>query len=150
MKDKILWRTYYLIPHLHFYGNFREAIALYERAFRTECENLIGSRTYATEINPDNKRGEAETPDDKVAHAIMKIHGHTIYLNDRFGNKGMTTDCAVKIIIMFSSADELLECYKIIGSNSITVDPMEKLPYSELAVEFIDKFGVQWGFMVEE
>ena len=80
----------------------------------------------------------------------MKIHGQTIYLNDSFGNKEKTTDCAVKIIIMFNSADELLKCYKIMEPNSITIDPMEKLLYSELAVQFIDQFGVQWGFMVDE
>jgi uncharacterized glyoxalase superfamily protein PhnB len=34
------------------------------------------------------------------------------------------------------------------GSN--IVDPMTELPYSALAVQFIDKFGVQWGFMVKE
>ena len=139
-----------LIPYLHFFGCCREAIALYEKAFQTKCEVLIDSRTYATEINPDDKRGEAEAPDDKIAHAVMKIHGQTIYLNDRFGNKDKTTDCAVKIIIMFNSADELLKCYKIMEQNSITIDPIEKLPYSELAVQFLDEFGVQWGFMVEE
>ena len=29
------------------------------------------------------------------------------------------------------------------------VDPFIKLPYSELSGNFIDKFGVQWGFMTE-
>lgn len=27
--------------------------------------------------------------------------------------------------------------------------PFTKLPYSELAGSFVDKFGVQWGFMTE-
>jgi len=28
------------------------------------------------------------------------------------------------------------------------IDPLETMPYSPLAVQFIDKYGVQWGFMV--
>ena len=34
--------------------------------------------------------------------------------------------------------------------ESITIDPLETLPYSPVAVQFIDKFGVQWGFRVDE
>jgi uncharacterized glyoxalase superfamily protein PhnB len=51
---------------------------------------------------------------------------------------------------MFKNTDELLACYEIFKKDSITIDPLEELPYSKLAVRFIDKFGVQWGFMVEE
>ena len=43
-----------------------------------------------------------------------------------------------------------LACYEIMKPGSITIDPLEELPYSKLAVQFIDKFCVQWGFMVEE
>ena len=57
---------------------------------------------------------------------------------------------AVHIIIVFQSTDELVACYEIIKPDSITIDPMAELPYSKLAVQFIDKYGVQWGFMVEE
>jgi len=79
----------------------------------------------------------------------MLIHSQQVMLNDRFGNKDKTTDCAVHIIIMFTSQDELIKCYEIMKEDSITIDPLQELPYSPLAVQFIDKFGVQWGFMVD-
>lgn len=71
-----------LIPHLHFNGNCKEAILLYEKAFKSKAD--------------------------------------------------------------------LHSCYDIMKEKSITIDPLETLPYSPLAVQFIDKFGVQWGFMVDE
>ncbi|HPF56520.1 MAG TPA: hypothetical protein PLV03_08260 [Clostridiales bacterium] len=50
---------------------------------------------------------------------------------------------------MFESKDALLSCYDILKADSITVDPMQELAYSLLVVQFIDRFGVLWGFMVE-
>jgi uncharacterized glyoxalase superfamily protein PhnB len=80
----------------------------------------------------------------------MYIHGQKVFLNDRFGNKDKSSDVAVHLIIMFKSTEELLVCYEIMKLDSFTIDPMAELPYSKLAVQFIDKYGVQWGFMVEE
>jgi len=46
-------------------------------------------------------------------------------------------------LFMFQSTDELIACYEIMKPDSITIDPMAELPYSKLAVQFIDKYGVQ-------
>lgn len=129
-----------LIPHLHFCGDCEEAIALYEKAFRTKAESIVYNRDYAPDENPDDKG---------IAHAVMNIHGQTVFLNDRFGNQDKSLDCAVHLIVMFPSAEELLACYEFFKEGSTIIDPLEKLPYSELAGNFIDKFGVQWGFMTE-
>ena len=126
-----------LVPHLHFNGNCKEAIAFYEKAFKTKAESIIYNRDYSPEYD-----------DDKIAHAIMFIHGQKIFLNDRFGKIDTSTDIAVNLIVMWENESELLAGYEILKENSITIDPMEVLSYSSLAVQFIDKFGVQWGFMV--
>lgn len=129
-----------LIPHLHFCGNCQEAIAVYEKAFHTKAESIVYNREYA----PDEYSG-----DNRIAHAVMDIHGQRIFLNDRFGNKEKSLHCAVHLIVMFPSAEELLACYGILKEGSTIIDPFRKLPYSELAGNFLDKFGVQWGFMTE-
>jgi PhnB protein len=85
-----------------------------------------------------------------AAHAVMHIHGQKVYLNDRFGKKNTSTDIAVSLIVTFKNKDDLLSCYDTMKEGSTTIDPLETLPYSPLAVQFIDKFGVQWGFMVYE
>ncbi len=130
-----------LIPHLHFCGSCEEAIAVYEKAFHTKAENIVYSREYAPGEYPDD--------DHRIAHAVMNIHGQTVFLNDRFGNRDKSLDCAVHLIVMFPSAEALLACYAFLKEGSTIVDPFEKLPYSELSGNFIDKFGVQWGFMTE-
>lgn len=129
-----------LIPHFHYMNNCKNAISLYERAFQTKAETIITSKQYgSTELDAENR----------IAHAVMYIHGQKVFLNDRFGNKDRSTDVAIHMIVMFSSTDELLSAYEVLKADSTIVDPMEELPYSKLAVQFIDKFGVQWGFMTE-
>jgi len=129
-----------LIPHLHFCGDCAQAIALYEKAFGIQTESVIRNSDYA----PQDCAG-----DDGIAHAVMKIHGQTVFLNDRFGNKGKRIDCALHLIVTFETTQALLACYEIMKAGGITIDPLEELPYSALAVQFIDRFGVQWGFMVQ-
>lgn len=127
-----------VIPHLHFTGNCREAISFYEQVFNTKVETIILNREYS-----------AECQDDGVAHAVMNIYGCKVFLNDRFGNKENSTDIAIHLIIMFPNKEIFLTCYDKIKDNCIIIDPLETLPYSELSVQFIDKFGVHWGFMIE-
>ena len=129
-----------LIPHLHFCDNCEEAIAIYEKAFNTKAESIVYNRDYAPDEYPD---------DNRIAHAVMKNHGQKVFLNDRFGNKDKSLNCAVHLIVMFKSVEELLACYEFFKEESTIIDPFTKLPYSELAGNFVDKFGVQWGFMAE-
>ena len=129
-----------LIPHLHFCDNCGEAIAVYEKAFRTKAESIVYNRDYSPDEDLD---------DNRIAHAEMSIHGQKVFLNDRFGNKDRSLDCAVHLIVMFASVEELLACYEYFKEGSTIVDPFVTLPYSELAGNFIDQFGVQWGFMTE-
>lgn len=130
-----------LIPHLHFCGNCEEAIAVYERAFNTKAEDAIRNSDYA----PDEYKG-----DNRIAHAVMSIHGQKVFLNNRFGNNTKSLDFAVHLIIMFKNVEELLASYEFLKEGSTIIDPFTELSYSKLAGNFIDKFGIQWGFMVDE
>jgi len=51
---------------------------------------------------------------------------------------------------MFSTVEELLTCHDFFKEGSTIIDPFTELPYSKLADNFIDEFGVQWGFMTEQ
>ena len=122
-----------LIPHLHFCGDCKDAIAVYEKAFNTTVN--ADSIDYAVD-------------GVTISHAVIEIHGQRVFLNDNFGNKNRTTDFAVHIILTFKAAAELLECYEILKADG-TPYPFAEAPYSELFGNFMDKFGVMWGFMVE-
>ena len=120
-----------LIPRLHFCGNCLEAISVYEKAFNTKTDRI------------------ERLDNEKIIHASMNIHGQTVFLNDRFGNKNRSVDCAVHLIIKFKNKEELLTCYEALKDGSEIIDPFIKTPYSELVGNFMDKFGVLWGFMAE-
>jgi PhnB protein len=124
-----------LIPHLHFNGTCAEAIALYEKAFNTKTDVFF----------------QSGSGDGSVGHAEMRIHGSRVMLNDRFGAKERTRDCAVAMLVTFGSGAELLACYDIMimKDGNMMVDPFERAPYTELGGQFVDRFGVQWAFMVE-
>ena len=64
--------------------------------------------------------------------------------------KDTSTEIANHLIVTFKNEDDLLSCYDKMKDGSIIIDPLEALPYTPLAVQFIDKYGVQWGFMVDE
>lgn len=119
-----------LIPHLHFSGECRAAMTLYQRAFgaQTECCYMDGAQ---------------------VSHAVMNIRGQRVFLNDRFGNRARLQDCAVHLIVMFDTPAELTACYDVLADGGTIIDPLEKLPYSRLAGNFMDRFGVMWGLMVK-
>ena len=119
-----------LIPHLHFGGDCKEAIALYEKAFNTKATDF-------------------DYRDDKVAHAEMSVHGQTVWLNDAFGNKNRSPDCgAAHLILTFGTAEELLACYEVLKSCDDVPIPFHETPYSKLVGNFLDRYGVLWGFMV--
>jgi len=126
-----------LIPHFHFDGNCNEAVALYEKAFNTKAGKA--------EYFPSDVDGQK-----RIAHIRMKIHNQTVFLNDRFGNKYKSLDCAVHMILTFKTANELLACYEVLDDGGKVIDPLKKTPYTELAGNLMDKFGVLWGFMVSK
>ena len=120
-----------IIPHLHFTGTCKEAIELYEKAFKAKTDEIY--------MNDENK----------VSHAVMSIHNQIIYLNDRFGAKERTTDISTNLIIVFDNTEEFMFCYEILKEGSKEIDPISTRPYSSLVVQFIDKYNVQWAFMVK-
>ena len=124
-----------LIPHLHFNGDCKDAIAMYEKAFNTKAGRI--------EYMADDGSGSP-----KIAHVRMKIQNQTVFLNDRFGNKDKTLDCAVHLILTFKTAEALLACYEELKEGGTMIDPFTKTPYTELCGNFMDRFGVLWGFMV--
>ena len=130
-----------LIPHLHFYGDCEKAIALYEKAFNTKVNEIVRNHDY------DSEKYDGDT---QIAHASIKIHGQTVFLNDNefFANKEKSSTFPVHLIVQFQTTGELLSCYEILKNGNEIKHPFSKTAYSELVGNFADKFGIWWGFMV--
>ena len=131
-----------IIPHLHFCGDCEKAITLYEKAFNTKVDEIVRNQDY----DPEKYNG-----DSQIAHANMKIHEQTIFLNDNdmLVDKNNPNSFPVHIIVYFKTTEELLACYEILKNDSIETHPFVKTSYSALVGNFTDKFGMLWGFMVE-
>ena len=121
-----------LIPHLHFNGDCADAIALYEKAFSTKARDY-------------------DYIDNKIAHAGMNIHGQPVWLNDAKVHikNGFGIDCSAHLVVTFDTPEELLACYEYLTTDENSPVPFRETPYSKLAGNFLDKYGVLWGFMVD-
>ncbi len=125
-----------LIPQLHFGGRCKEAIALYEKAFRTKVKEA--SIDYARDGY-------------SIANAAMNIHGTEVYMNDAFGNLEMKPGCgAVHLIVIFPTPEEMMACYEVLKTEEEKEPPFHQAPYSPLLGNFMDRFGVMWGFMAAD
>ena len=115
-----------LVPHLYLNGKCEEAIAQYVRAFGTEVKAIL------PHPGEDHK---------SVMHAEITIHGQRVMLNDY--DYGSPT-----LVVIFDSEEELRKSYEVMGEESQTLSPMQATSYTSCQVEFVDKYGVKWGFMV--
>ena len=121
-----------LIPILHFNGNCADAIALYEKTFDTRAVDF--------DYGDDNK----------IRHAEMIIHEQKVFLNDAkdFISDTYGVDCAAHFILTFNTPEKLLACYEKLKEDGENQMPFVETPYSKLMGNFIDRFGVLWGFML--
>ncbi len=128
-----------LVPHFQFSGHCEEAIRLYEKVFNTKVDTI----QYNKEL------GGAED-DMSVGHAEMHIHGQRVMMNDKCGGKGDGVDSTILMVMVFKTKEQLMQSYDIIKDGINTIDPLQEVFYSPLVTVFVDKFGVQWCFMVDE
>jgi PhnB protein len=120
-----------LVPQLYLKGKCEAAIAQYVKAFSAEVKMLIPY--------PD-KNG--------IMHAEIYIHGQRVMLNDYGWNNDYKKRDIGGLGVVFDNVADLKKAYDILKDGSRTLHPMEATDYSPCVVEFWDKFGVFWGFMV--
>lgn len=123
-----------LLSHLHLNGYCLEAIELYRQAFNAELAYI--------EYNSE------DDPESGIRHAEIIIHGQKVMLNDRGGNKDMSLESAVQMVVIFDDENALRAAYEIMEQGSVIIDPIGERLFTVCAVNFLDKFGVRWGFMV--
>ena len=122
-----------LVPHLYLSGRCEEAIAQYVKAFGAEVKVLI--------------RNSENDPSKGVMHSEIYIHGQRMMLNDVSG-KIDNTRGTQQLVVIYKTTEELKKSYEIMKEESRTLSPMEETFYSPCVVEFWDKFGILWCFMV--
>lgn len=123
-----------LVPQLYLNGACSEAIDLYEAAFNTRVDSIM----YDSEREPEKY----------VIHAEMHILGSRIMLSDFGGTCESSADATMEIVAIFENEANLNKAYQFLQDESKTITPLGATFYSPCLVQFIDKFGVRWCFMV--
>jgi len=123
-----------IVPHLYLNGRCEEAISQYVKAFGAEVKVLIRF--------PENE------PQKGVLHSELYIHGQRIMLNDVHGNSDYPQRGTLELVVIYDNIEELKNSHEIMKEGSHTLSPMQATDYSPCVVEFWDKFGILWGFMV--
>ena len=123
-----------LVPHLYLNGRCEEAISLYVKAFGAELKVFVPQ--------PEN------APEKGVIHSEIYIHGQRVMLNDVSGKIDKKQRGTLALVVIFETTEELKKSYEIMKEGSHILSPMQSTGYSPCVVEFWDKFGIHWGFMV--
>jgi len=110
------------------------AIHLYEQAFHSEVLTLM--------MNPESGK------ENQVIHAEINIHGQKLMLND-FGNQqGITKPDGYQLVVQFDDVDGLESAYRVLEEGAVILSAKQATDYSPCVVQFIDRFGTRWAFMV--
>jgi len=120
--------------HIFFNGNCREAIELYKKAFNVKILAIITN----TESGKENQ----------IIHAEIEIHQQKLMMNDYGNNRGSITPGGYQLVVQFDQIDQLEIAYKEFAENCTVLFPKQPTDYSPCVVQFVDKFGTRWAFMV--
>lgn len=135
-----------LVPTLNFGGSCREAIHMYEKAFRGKISCFI---TYGQANDPAYQSLLTEAQKEYIYHSELVLGNQRIIMSDHMDIEFQT--CYSNFLtLMFDTKEEVRRAYESMKEGSKTIDPMEATPYSSCRVVFVDRFGIRWGLMTEQ
>ena len=135
-----------IVPTLNFGGSCREAIHMYEKAFRGTVTCLI---TYGEADDPAYNPLLKEGQEEYIYHAELVLGGQRIIMSDHVDMEFQT--CYSNFLtVMYDTKEEVQRAYEIMKGGSTTIYQLEATPYSSCRVVFVDRFGIRWGIMTEQ
>jgi PhnB protein len=120
--------------HIYFNGNCTEAIELYRKAFNAKVLTIIQ--------NPESGK------ENQVIHAEIEIHHQKLMMNDFGNNLGVTTAGGYQLVVQFDQVEKLEKAFDEFEEGSTVLFRKQPTDYSPCVVQFIDRFGTRWAFMV--
>ena len=134
-------------PMFNFKGECKQAIELYEKVFKAKIKVNIPF----SQADPKDFKIKNEKERDFIYHAQLQIGNQVIYLCDDPANILDNTTVGkvsmINLCMLFSSADEVKETYKILSEGATIISPMTSTTYSSCYVYLVDKFGIGWELM---
>ncbi|MCL2864252.1 MAG: VOC family protein [Lachnospiraceae bacterium] len=126
-------------PYLFFNGNCAEAVALYERAFKTKAK-VIRYKDAPARIS-------SLAPERFIYHAQIRIHDDTIMLQDVLPKYATSVGNNVMITLRVDEYDRntALEVFRILSEGSDSVGEMGGSAWAKCIGILKDRFGVSWN-----
>jgi len=129
-------------PYLTYQGTCQDAIALYERAFKTQATEIL-------RFSDILSNAESPIPEgfkDQIVQAILPIGGDFIRLSDCPTELNCPESERISLAIE-ASVDEVKYAFEVLSIDGRVAIPLERTFYSPLAGVVFDEFGVMWNFV---
>jgi len=132
-------------PHLAFNGNCKDAIAFYEKAFKTKAQVFLYS-----DCPPDPNWPIPAGQENWVMQAAMDVApGLKLQFCD-CSQQGPNAGTNICLQLTYEASKEITEIYNALSKDGKELCKLGKQFWAELYGEFIDKFGIRWSVMSEE
>lgn len=129
-------------PYLTFQGDCTEALALYERAFRTKVSQVMRASDLPA-------RSEQPMPEGyQIVQATLPIGEDFIRLSDCPGQLNDPESERISLALE-ASEEEVRHAFGILAEEGRVGIPLAKTFYSPCAGVVFDKFGVMWNLLAQ-
>lgn len=132
-------------PNLHFNGQCKQAIQLYEEAFDAKVKVLLCE----SDADPEDWTVKGNRA-DLVYHCEMYIGTQRLMLNDSTDSDAQSLNHVMSLVVTFDTADAVQRALSILAEGCTIIHPMQSTSYSSCFVSLIDKFGMRWELMTEQ
>ncbi len=131
-------------PYLTFDGEASEAVALYERAFSTQCDKIM--RFCDMPPNPAWQIPAAYL--DRVVQATLPLGNTFIRISDCGPQQALNAPESERVsIAVETDVASVQAAFAVLAEEGRVGMPLESTFYSPCAGVVFDKFGVMWNFV---
>lgn len=133
-------------PNFHFNGDCKDALELYEEAFKGEILTIMYYRDADSKDFPIESLSNEEK--DYVYHAEMNIGSQRFMFSDKVHSisKGQN----ISIVITFTDPNEVENAYALLIKEGKIIRPLSETTYSRCFTSLLDKFGNRWELMTRD
>ena len=127
-------------PYLFFRGRCEEAIAYYKATLGAEVLMMMRFKDNPGKPGPDKVPASL---DDKIMHALVRIHGAEIMMSDGMHSGELDFKC-MALSLSVASAAEADKVFNALAAEGTVEMPLGKTFFATRFGSVADKYGVSW------
>lgn len=128
--------------YLHFKDQAAEAIAFYEKVFKTEPAQIM---TFG-QMPHDNDHPVDDSIKDLVLNSSLKINDTNVMISDSPEGMAPTIIVGNNVALVYNAktAEDASDIFQQLTNNGAVLLPLEKTFWAELYGMVKDQYGVMW------